>query len=49
MIKNLHERGITGAILNLIWKINNSIKGKEEHSYIFEIEESIRQGEACQQ
>ena len=49
VFKNLIKRGISGEILELVWKMNSNAKARIKensinHSEIFEVEESIKQG-----
>ena len=49
VFKNLIKRGISGEILELIWKMNNNAKARIKensvsHSDVFEVEESLKQG-----
>ena len=49
VFKNLIKRGISGEILELMWKMNNNAKARIKensvsHSDVFEVEESLKQG-----
>ena len=49
VFKNLIKRGISGEILELIWKMNDNTKARIKensvsHSEVFEVEESLKQG-----
>ena len=54
VFKNLIKRGISGEILELIWKMNDNTKARIKensisHSEVFEVEESLKQGGGFQQ